>query len=47
MLLGKLYYKYGHFSFAYKEFIRSIKIYEIIDADSLSMMQTILLSKKD
>ena len=47
MLLGKLYYKYGHFSFAYKEFIRSIKIYEIIDANSLSMMQTILLSKKD
>lgn len=45
MLLGKLYYKYGYFSFAYEEFIRSIKTYEIIDAESLSMMKVILLSK--
>ena len=47
MLLGKLYYKYGYFSFAYKEFIRSIKIHEIIDADSLNMMKVILLSKEN
>lgn len=47
MLLGKLYYKYGYFEFAYKEFIRSIKIYEIIDADSLNMMKVILSSKEE
>lgn len=47
MLLGKLYYKYGYFSFAYKEFIRSIKMHEIIDGDALRMMQTILLSQKE
>ncbi|MFW2492012.1 glycosyltransferase [Clostridium chromiireducens] len=47
MLLGKLYYKHGYFSFAYKEFIRSIKIHEIIDNDALRMMQTILLSKQE
>ncbi|OPJ55349.1 hypothetical protein CLCHR_46810 [Clostridium chromiireducens] len=46
MLLGKLYYKYGYFSFAYKEFMRSIKTHEMIDADALRMMQTILLSQK-
>ena len=46
MLLGKLYYKYGYFSFAYTEFIRSIKIHEIIDADALHMMKIILLSKE-
>lgn len=47
ILLGKLYYKYGYSSLAYEVFIRSIKMYEIIDADALYMMQTILLSKKD
>ena len=46
MLLGKLYYKYGHFNYAYKEFVRSIKINNKIDADALSMMRTILLSNK-
>ncbi len=45
MLLGKLYYKYGYFKFAYKEFIRSIKIYEKIDADALEMMKKILMCK--
>lgn len=44
MLLGKLYYKYGYFDFAYKEFIRSIKAHEIIDTDALSMLRTILIS---
>lgn len=47
MLLDKLYYKYGYFSFTYTEFIRFIKIYEIIDADSLHMMKIILLSKEN
>lgn len=47
MLLGKLYYKYGYFSFAYTEFIRSIKTHEIIDADALQMMKVILLSKEN
>lgn len=45
MRLGKLYYKYGYFKFAYKEFIRSIKIYEKIDADALEMMKKILMFK--
>lgn len=47
MLLGKLYYKYGYYDFAYKEFIRSINIYEKIDPDALCMMKTILLSKEE
>ncbi|MGN2338865.1 glycosyltransferase [Clostridium cagae] len=47
LLLGKLYYKYGYSNFAYELFIKSIKMYEIIDADALYMMQTTLLSKKD
>lgn len=44
--LGKLYYKYGHFNYAYKEFIRSIKTNDKLDIDSLSMMKTILLSNE-
>ena len=47
MLLGKLYYKYGYFEFAYREFIRSIKTHEIIDAEALNMMKVILSSKEE
>jgi len=42
LLLGKLYYKRGYFEFAFKEFIRSIKIYEKIDIEALEMMKLIL-----
>lgn len=44
--LGKLYYKYGYLDFAYKEFIKSIKINEKTDVTSLSIMNSILLQKK-
>lgn len=47
MLLGKLYYKYGYFSISYESFIKSIKTYEVVDPESLYLMQTILLSKKN
>ncbi|RII33932.1 glycosyltransferase [Clostridium chromiireducens] len=47
ILLGKLYYKYRYFNAAYELFIRSIKMYEIVDAEALYMMQTILLSEKN
>jgi glycosyltransferase involved in cell wall biosynthesis len=46
LLLGKLYYKKGYFEFAYKEFIRSIKIYEKIDIEALEMMKLILTCKQ-
>ncbi|KZL93705.1 tetratricopeptide repeat-containing glycosyltransferase family 2 protein [Clostridium magnum] len=46
LLLGKLYYKKGYFEFAYKEFIRSIKIYEKIDIEALEMMKLILTCKE-
>lgn len=45
MILGKLYFKYSYFSFAYEEFIKSIKTYDIIDAEALSMMKVILSLK--
>lgn len=43
--LGKLYYKYGYLDLSYKEFIKSIKVNEKIDATSLSIMNSILLQK--
>ncbi|WP_411678880.1 glycosyltransferase [Clostridium thailandense] len=46
LLLGKLYYRRGYFEFAYKEFIRSIKIYEKIDIEALEMMKLILICKE-
>ncbi|WP_425449027.1 tetratricopeptide repeat-containing glycosyltransferase family 2 protein [Dethiothermospora halolimnae] len=36
--LGKLYYKHGHFNLAYKEFIRSIRLFNVIDAEGLEIM---------
>lgn len=46
LLLGKLYYKNGYFEFAYKEFIRSIKLFEKIDVEALEMMKLMLICKQ-
>jgi glycosyltransferase involved in cell wall biosynthesis len=39
LLLAKLYFKYGFFKLAHKEFLRSIKLYEKIDVEGLEMMK--------
>lgn len=39
LYLAKLYYKNGYMSLAYKEFLRSIKIYDKIDVEGLEMMK--------
>lgn len=39
--LAKLYYNEGCFGLAYKEFIRSIKLYEVIDTDGAKMLSTL------
>ncbi|MDV4150902.1 glycosyltransferase [Clostridium sp. AL.422] len=44
--LGKLYHKYGYLDLSYKEFIKSIKINENIDASSLFIMNSILKQRK-
>jgi len=38
--LGKLYYKYGYIEFAKKEIIRSIKEFEVYDAEGLEILMT-------
>ncbi|WP_129600542.1 DNRLRE domain-containing protein [Anaerophilus nitritogenes] len=44
--LAKLYYLHGFYEMAYKEFIRSIKIFEKIDIEGLKQMIKILLKRK-
>lgn len=39
LLLGKLYYKYGYVDMAKKELIRSIKQFEIFDAEGLDILK--------
>ncbi|MCY6353847.1 tetratricopeptide repeat-containing glycosyltransferase family 2 protein [Clostridium sp. ZS2-4] len=38
--LGKLYYKYGYIDMAKKEIIRSIKLFEVMDAEGLDILKT-------
>lgn len=42
LYLGKLYYKNGYFKLAYKELVRSIKIYDKTDVEALEMMKKCL-----
>ncbi|MCC9294201.1 glycosyltransferase [Clostridium sp. WLY-B-L2] len=42
LYLAKLYYKNGYMDLAYKEFLRSIKIYDRIDVEGLEMMKQAL-----
>ncbi|MCY6353849.1 tetratricopeptide repeat protein [Clostridium sp. ZS2-4] len=37
--LGKLYYKYGYVDMAKKEIIRSVKMFEVIDAEGLDILK--------
>jgi glycosyltransferase involved in cell wall biosynthesis len=39
LYLGKLYYKYGYIEFAKKEIIRSIKEFEVYDAEGLDILK--------
>ncbi|WP_425449026.1 DNRLRE domain-containing protein [Dethiothermospora halolimnae] len=45
--LGKLYYKNDFCDLSYKEFIRSIKLFDIIDTEALNIMKDYLIMKDD
>lgn len=42
LYLAKLYYNNGYLKLGYKEFVRSIKIYDKIDVEGLEMMKRVL-----
>jgi len=39
LLLGKLYYKHKFYNLAYNEFVRSIKLFDVMDSEGLILME--------